>query len=253
MVDGTSHVAFLGDGTVQYSREGDVAWITLNRPERLNAVVPTLVDGLVEGLRRATADQVRVAVIRGAGRAFCAGYDLTGNQTPSDPAALQAQVDRIQDVTREIRRAPFPVVASIHGYAIGAGCELALACDLAIAARTTQLQLPEVEVGLSVTGGISYLLPLAVGLAKAKELILLGDRFDAVAARDMGLLGFVSEPEQLVADTTALAARLVERPRLALQLAKASLDGGAPGDLEHALAIELRSAMLTLNTNRPTP
>ncbi|MFD9813356.1 enoyl-CoA hydratase/isomerase family protein [Streptomyces sp. NPDC059080] len=109
-----------------------------------------------------------------------------------DAAGTRARLDRIQDVTRLIRDAPFPVVAAVHGYALGAGCEFALSCDLVVAAEGTRFGFPEVGVGLSVTGGVSRLLTGAVGPIKAKELILLGEHFDAQEARRLGLVTRVS-------------------------------------------------------------
>jgi enoyl-CoA hydratase/carnithine racemase len=165
--------------TVDYTRDDDVAWIHLNRPHRLNAVVPALVDGLIDALERAAREGSRVVVLAGRGRSFCAGHDLkepVPNETREQTAA---RVDRIQDVTRLMRDFPGIAIAAVHGHALGAGCEFALGCDLVLADETARFGFPEVGVGLSVTGGVSQLLPRAVGVARAKELLLLGEHLSA--------------------------------------------------------------------------
>ena len=138
---------------VDYELDRSVARIYLNRPHRLNAVVPELAAGLVAAFARACEDGARVAVLACRGRAFCSGYDL--KSSPPYLAAARRQADGIQDVTRAIRRFAGPVVAAVHGYALGAGCEFALGCDLVVAAERTWFGFPEVSVGLTVTGGIS--------------------------------------------------------------------------------------------------
>ena len=155
--------------TVRYDCHDGIAVITLNRPTRLNAVVPDLVEQLCGALGQARADDVSACVLTGAGRAFCAGHDLRHVQEPISEAEDRRRLQRVQDVTRLIRQAPFPVIAAVHGYALGAGCEFALCCDLVTASRDAVFGFPEVSVGLGVTGGISRLLPLTVGMAKAKD------------------------------------------------------------------------------------
>lgn len=225
---------------VDYERVGSVARVWLNRPERLNAENAELVEGLIEALGRAVDDRVGAAVLAGRGRAFCAGHDLT-----ADDGVPQ----RLADVTRAVRRAPFPVVAAVHGYALGAGCEFALCCDLVIAAEDAVFGFPEVDVGLSVTGGISHVLPLAVGLARAKELILVGERFGAAQAERLGLVNRVVPPEALQAEALALAQRLAGKPAEALAFAKAALDSGAQSTLEQALELETTHALQTLGSH----
>jgi acyl-CoA synthetase (AMP-forming)/AMP-acid ligase II len=148
---------------VDYELDQSVARIFLNRPHRLNAVVPELTDALVAALGRAEADAARAVVLAGRGRAFCSGHDLKEPVPPETVLQTRRRVDGIQEVTRAIRRFPGPVIAAVHGYALGAGCEFALGCDLVVAAEDAQFGFPEVSVGLSVTGGISRLLPLLVG------------------------------------------------------------------------------------------
>ena len=231
---------------VEYELADSVAWIHLNRPERLNAVVPDLTAALVAAFERAGADGARVIVLAGSGRAFCSGHDLKEKLPPETMLATRLRVEQIQDVTRAIRRFPGPVIAAVHGYALGAGCEFALGCDLVVAAEDAQFGFPEVSVGLSVTGGISRLLPLLVGPVRAKELLLLGERFGAARALELGLVNQVTPAgghEQAAAE---IAARLRDRPALALALAKQALDRGADSALEEAMAAEVDFAALTV-------
>jgi enoyl-CoA hydratase/carnithine racemase len=231
---------------VDYELDQSIARIYLNRPHRLNAVVPELTEGLVAALGQAEEDGARVVVLAGRGRAFCSGHDLKEPIPPETALATRRRVEVIQDVTRAIRRFSGPVVAAVHGYALGAGCEFALGCDLVVAGQDAWFGFPEVSVGLSVTGGISRLLPLLVGPMRAKELVLLGERFDAAAAREMGLVNRVVPAGEHEVAAAELAARLRDLPPLALTLAKQVLDRGADSALEEAMATETDFAALTV-------
>ena len=231
---------------VDYERDQAVARIYLNRPHRLNAVVPELTSGLVAAIDRAGREGVRVAVLAGRGRAFCSGFDLKEPVRKESVLATRLRVEGIQDVTRAIRRFPGVVIAAVHGYALGAGCEFALGCDLVVAAEDAQFGFPEVSVGLSVTGGISRLLPLLTGPVLAKELLLLGDWFNAARALELGLVNRVTPPGQHEQVAAELAARLADQPPLALVLAKQALDHGIDCALEQAMAAETDFAALTV-------
>ena len=231
---------------VDYEFDESVARVYLNRPHRLNAVVPELTAGLIEGLARAGRDGARVVVLAGRGRAFCSGHDLKEPIPQESVLETRARVAAIQDVTRAIRRFPGPVIAAVHGYALGAGCEFALGCDLVVAAEDAQFGFPEVSVGLSVTGGISRLLPLLVGPVRAKELLLLGERFTAARALEFGLVNRVSAVGEHEVAAAELAAKLKAQPALALALAKEALDRGADCALEEAMATEVDFAALTV-------
>jgi 2-(1,2-epoxy-1,2-dihydrophenyl)acetyl-CoA isomerase len=231
---------------VDFELADSVARIYLNRPHRLNAVVPELTDALVRALARAGQEGARVVVLAGRGRAFCSGHDLKEVLPPETVLATRLRVDQIQDVTRAIRRFPGPVIAAVHGYALGAGCEFALGCDLVVAGEDAQFGFPEVSVGLSVTGGISRLLPLLVGPVRAKELLLLGDRFTAARALELGLVNRVTAAGQHEQAAAEMAARLRDQPPLSLALAKQALDRGAECALEEAMAAEVDFAALTV-------
>ena len=231
---------------VDYELDQSIARVYLNRPHRLNAVVPELTEGLVAALGRAEQDGARVVVLAGRGRAFCSGHDLKEPIPPETALATRRRVEVIQDVTRAIRRFSGPVVAAVHGYALGAGCEFALGCDLVVAGEDAWFGFPEVSVGLSVTGGISRLLPLLVGPMRAKELVLLGERFDAASAREMGLVNRVVPAGEHEIAAAEMAARLRDLPPLALALAKQVLDRGMDSALEEAMATETDFAALTV-------
>jgi 2-(1,2-epoxy-1,2-dihydrophenyl)acetyl-CoA isomerase len=231
---------------VDFELAESVARIYLNRPHRLNAVVPELTDELVTALDRAGQHEARVVVLAGRGRAFCSGHDLKEQLPPETVLKTRIRVDQIQEVTRAIRRFPGPVIAAVHGYALGAGAEFALGCDLVVAAEDAQFGFPEVSVGLSVTGGISRLLPLLVGPVRAKELLLLGERFGAARALELGLVNRVVPAGQHEQAAGEIAARLRDQPALSLALAKQALDRGVDSALEEAMATETDFAALTV-------
>lgn len=225
---------------VLYEIDDGVAVVTLNRPERLNAVAEPLVDGLLAAFDKIAHSDARAIVLTGAGRAFCAGHDLKEPTSPGDP---RARLERLQDVTRRLRAAPQPVIAAVGGYAIGAGAEFALGCDLILAADDAVFQFPEAGLGLSVTGGASRLLPRLVGVARAKELLLLGERIDAAAALSMGLINAVCLRDELQEHALMWARAVAAKPPHSVALAKRAIDAGV--GLESALELEVSHALLT--------
>jgi enoyl-CoA hydratase/carnithine racemase len=235
--------------TVEYVLQASVARIHLNRPERLNAVVPALQADLLASVRRAEADGARAIVLAGRGRAFCSGYDLKEPDSGEDTLQTRVRIEQIQDITRAVRRFPGVVIAAVHGYALGAGCEFALGCDLVVAAQDAQFGFPEVGVGLSVTGGISKLLPMLVGPVRAKELLLLGDRIDATTAHRIGLVNRVVPGGEHETVALELAATVASRPAVATATAKYALDRGIDATLEDALSTEVDHALITRVTN----
>jgi enoyl-CoA hydratase/carnithine racemase len=220
---------------VDYRCAAEVAWVTLNRPHRLNAITEGLVAGLVDALRQAGDDGARVIVLRGAGTSFCAGHDLRERQPPY----TFERADQLQAVTRAMRDLAAPVIAAVQGYAIGGGFEFVLASDIVIAADSAQFQSPEVDVGLSATGGATMLLPRAVGPIRAKRLMLLGDRISAQEAHDLGLVTVLVPTSELDECIEALVGRLLGKPIDALMLATRAIDRGLDSTLEEALALEV--------------
>ncbi|MDT8911225.1 enoyl-CoA hydratase/isomerase family protein [Amycolatopsis sp. PS_44_ISF1] len=228
--------------TVDLTVEGGIAQIRLNRPERLNAVAPVLVDDFLTALDGVARSDARVAVLSGHGRAFCAGHDL---KEPAPEGDSRARLDRLQDVTRRLRALPQPVIAAVHGYAIGAGAEFALGCDLVLAAEDAVFAFPEVSLGLSVTGAASRLLPLLVGPMKAKELLLLGERFDGRRAHDLGLVNAAVPAAELMTLAQGWAEKIAHHPPEAATMAKRALDAGVDHALESALELEVNHALVT--------
>ncbi|GHF44142.1 enoyl-CoA hydratase/carnithine racemase [Amycolatopsis bartoniae] len=218
-----------------------VAQVRLNRPERLNAVSPALVDDLLAALDAVARSDARAVVLSGRGRAFCAGHDL---KEPPAEGDSRARLERLQDVTRRLRALRQPVIAAVHGYAIGAGAEFALGCDLILAAEDAVFAFPEAGLGLSVTGAASRLLPQLVGPLKAKELLLLGERVPAAEARRLGLVNAVVP--DVHAKATEWAERVAGHPAGSVALAKRALDAGI--DVEAALELEVSHALVTEHT-----
>lgn len=233
---------------VSYSSNGPVASVHLDRPNRLNAVVPALVDEILAAFERARADEVRAIVLAGRGRAFCAGHDLKEPAPVEDEAAARQRLQRIQDVTRAIRSFPGPVIAAVQGYALGAGAEFALGCDLVVAGQDARFGFPEVGVGLSVTGGISALLPRTVGSVRAKELLFLGEHLSADDAYRLGLVNRVVPAGTHEQAAHELAQRLAAQPPAALALAKSLLDHGVDSTEPEALDREVDAAIATMAT-----
>jgi 2-(1,2-epoxy-1,2-dihydrophenyl)acetyl-CoA isomerase len=234
------------EGAVLYRMTDRVAYVTLNRPSQLNAVNTDLVEGLCFSLDRAIADEADAVILSGNGRSFCAGHDFKEVVVSESDSAARQRIERLQDVTRKIQQIPAPVIAAVHGYALGAGCEFALCCDMIVADTESLFGFPEVEVGLAVTGGISRLLPAIVGPAKAKELILLGVRFDAAEGVRLGLVNAVSD--DALATAVIWAKEMAGRPRLAFSLAKSALNRGLQGDLDAAFEREIVNSLLLRGT-----
>lgn len=234
--------------SVSYAAHGPVAVVHLNRPDRLNAVVPALVDGLLAAFERAGSEGAAAVVLAGRGRAFCAGHDLKEPEALEDEAAARKRLQRIQDVTRAIRSLSAPVVAAVHGYALGAGAEFALGCDLVVASQDARFGFPEVGVGLSVTGGISMLLPRTVGPVRAKELLFLGEHLAADDAYRLGLVNRVVPSGTHETEAVGLAQRLAAQPPAALALAKSLLDRGMDATEADAFDNEVDAAIATMTT-----
>ena len=224
---------------------GGVRLVTLNRPHRLNAITPELVADLVAALRAADADEgVRAIVLTGAGRAFCSGDDLKEfDAQVGGEAETRAYVEAIQDVTRAICLGDTPVVGAIRGWAVGGGLEWVINCDLAIAAEGTRFFFPEIAWGLFVTGGVTSLLPRLVGLQRARELMLFGERFDAAQAHEWGLLWKVVPDADLLIEAMATARRIAALPPGPVRALKRILAGRMGQGLDQAMAAETEATL----------
>jgi 2-(1,2-epoxy-1,2-dihydrophenyl)acetyl-CoA isomerase len=229
--------------------DGGIATVTLNRPEVLNALSDDMIAALVEVMARVEADKaVRCVVLRGAGDHFMAGGDIKGfhsrlgETAPAERGAhFRAKIHKLHPAIVSMRRMPKPVIASLRGAAAGFGLSLALATDLAIAAEDAYFTLAYCLIGTSPDGGSSYHLPHIVGLRKAMEIALLGERFDAETAQALNLVNWVVPTAELEAETAKLAARLANGPGRALAETKALLNASFDNPLEAQLAMEAES------------
>lgn len=237
----------MNDSLLLEVRDG-VATLTLNRPDSLNALDADMKEAMGEAIPRLANDEtVRCVVIRGAGAHFMAGGDLKGfhgfmDQPPeARHAHFRETIHKLHPNIVALRTMPKPVVASVRGAAAGFGLSLVMAADLAIAADDAFFTLAYCRIGTSPDGGGSYHLPRIVGLRKAMEIALLGDRFDAATAHRLGLVNYLVPAAELEAETEQLARRLADGPAEALGRTKALLMGSLDSTLEEQLAAEADS------------
>jgi enoyl-CoA hydratase/carnithine racemase len=216
-----------------------VATVTLNRPEALNAISTELATALAEAVEPlATDPRVRAVVLTGAGeRAFCVGADLK-QRAAFDDHGWFVQREAFRRGFAAVRRCPLPTVAAVAGFALGGGTELALACDLVVAAEDATFGLPEVRLGLVPAGGGTQLLVRRVGRSVAKDLVLTGRRVGAAEAQSLGLCDRVVAAGEALAAATALAAEIAANAPTAVRMAKWALEVGADLSQEAAMEVE---------------
>lgn len=237
---------------------GDVDWVTMNRPDALNALNAEMVEALAsyfEGLYRKTAP--RIVVLKGEGRAFCAGLDLKEGAAPDVAEAKRAPVHagmavqrRIGDIYRAMRRCPQPVISLVRGAAAGGGFSLALASDIRIAAENARMNCAYIRIGLTGADmGSSYFLPRIVGLSMASELLLTGRFVEAEEALRIGLVTHVVEPGALDAKAEELIAHMRKTTPIGLRMTKEALGYAVDApSLDAAMAMEDRHQILTSMT-----
>lgn len=227
--------------TILYEKDGPVASITLNRPRVLNALIIQMRDDLFVALQAIADDpDVRVTIFQGSGeRAFCAGADISEFGTaPSYVIARQARWQR--DLWGLFLAQEKPLIAAIHGYALGAGLELSLCCDLRIASEDAQFGLPEVNLGMIPSAGGTQTLPRHISLGKALEMVMTGERINAAQALELGLVHRVVPRSDLLHTARQMARSILGRGPLAVRLAKAAVVRGLDMDLEASLDLEHR-------------
>ena len=235
-----------GFQTLLLQLRGAVAHISLNRPQVVNAYNVQMRDDFSEALAAVQLDpDVRTLLITGEGRGFCAGADLTEFGTaPSQVVARQVRWER--DVWGQLVNLHKPIVAAVHGYCIGSGLEIALLCDIRLAATGTVFALPEVQLGMIPAAGGTQTLPRAIGTSRAMDLLLTGRRIKSDEALFTGLVTRLSSPESLMEDAWKLADELAELPSEAVVAMKQVLRQGMDLDLPKALELERRvTARLT--------
>ena len=222
--------------TIEVARESGIVTVTLNRPAKKNAANAQMWDELLHTFREiAASSQDRVMVLTGAGGEFCAGADLTGGGTGGPGRHQLAQMRHVGDVALALHRLPIPTIAKVRGVAVGAGCNMALGCDLVVASENARFSEIFARRGLSIDFGGSWVLPRIVGMHRAKELALLADIINAAEAERIGLVNRVlpdAEVDEFVADW---AKRLAAGPPIALAMTKRMLDNSMQVTLEEAL------------------
>ena len=240
----------MSEGPVLYEkRDGGVAWVTLNRPDVLNAINLRMRDDLWELMLAVRDDpDVRVVVFKGAGeRAFSAGADISGFGTaPSIAEARRARRER--DLWGLILSLDEVLIAAVHGYALGAGVELAMCCDIRIASEDARFGLPEVSLGYIPSAGGTQTLPRHVSPGLAMQMILTGDPIDAPTAYTRGLVQRLVPRQQLYAEAEAMARAIAARPAEAMRLAKRAIVDGAELSLVSGLALESTMVRRSLET-----
>ncbi|MCJ7791112.1 MAG: enoyl-CoA hydratase/isomerase family protein [Dehalococcoidia bacterium] len=234
--------------TVLYEKRNDIAIISLNRPRVLNAQNRQLISDFLQALKAAQADaEVKTVIVKGEGRAFCSGDDLSESKIMTPEQALQ-YIDTLQDTTRTMLKMGKPLIAAVHGYALGAGCEWAMDCDIRIAAEGTKFGFPETNVGATVTNAGTKLLPLLVGWGRAKELVFTNEMIDARQAEQWGLVNKVAPLEELDKIAMDMAKKIAKNSTLAIYFSKRALNQGAYQDFEQTLEQETRDAMVVFST-----
>lgn len=231
---------------IEYTADGPIARIRLNRPRKLNAINGEMLDGLTAALDRAERDEsIRVVLLSGEGRAFSAGFDL-------DIGAPAAGVSQAEHTRRELRRdfelimrfwdCPKPTIAAVHGYCLGSSMEISAVCDITVAADNCLFGAPEVRFG---SGIVCLILPWIIGLKQANELLLTGDdKVNAVRAASMGLINKVVAADSLMTEAEAMAQRIAANGDLAVRLTKQAIHrsveiAGLRNALDEALQLDL--------------
>jgi enoyl-CoA hydratase len=228
--------------TLQYREDGAVATVRLDRAQKKNAFNSQMRQEMQELLRELARKRgIGAVVITGGDEIFCAGADIgeIGGAISAEAAFEHAR--EFQVLFDQVESLPQPVIAAVCGYALGGGCELALACDFRIAAESARFGLPEIKIGAFPGGGGTQRLARLIGVAKAKEMILTGEPISAQEALAAGLVMRVASKEKLMDDANGLAAKLAALPRLALQASKMLINRSQEVDLATGLELEARS------------
>jgi enoyl-CoA hydratase len=234
--------------TITYIKEGPLAWITLNRPEKLNAITQTMAAEILLATDKAQCDdEVRVILVKGEGRAFSAGFDLEFG-----PETDRSEDEKLQDLKSELHHdfdmimrfwhSPKPTIAAVHTYCLGGAMELAIACDITIAATGCRFGEPEVKFG---SGPVAMLLPYICGPKRAKEILLTGnDRITPEQAEAWGLINRVVKPENLVKRAREIALEIARNDQLSVRITKQAINktyefGKMRNALKHALELDI--------------
>lgn len=236
-------------GHLLHAQEGRVRWITIHRPEKLNAFAPGMLGELDAALDAAAADSETAAVvIGGAGKAFMAGNDVAA-LAAMEPMAAYRDMLAGQRLMQRLHEFAKPTIAMVHGVALGGGFELALACDFIIASTEAQFGFPEITLNTLPGWGGTQLAVKKMGLTHAKEMVLCGRRYWAEECRHFGFITRITEPASLQAETRAFAESLASRHPFALEIAKRAVNRAA--ELSLAAGLDLESALYSFNFGMP--
>ena len=223
---------------LKYEKNENIGILTIDRQEALNALNSAVITELEQAIGEVEADkELGALIITGAGRSFVAGADI-GEQYPLDVAGGRKWGQRGSALMRRIEKLGIPTIAAVNGFALGGGCELALACDIILASEKAKFGQP--EVGLGITPGFSgtQRLPRRVGLGKAKELIFSGKMIKAPEAKEIGLVNAVYAPEELMNGSIEMAKSFTKNAPIAVKYAKACIDRGMQMDIDDGIALE---------------
>lgn len=231
---------------IQLEMRDTVCLLTLNRPDRLNALSVEVANDLKAGIEEALANQARAIVLTGAGRAFCAGGDLRAMQEIAKKdgrreAFFEEPLILLNGVMLMIRQTPVPFIAAVNGVATGGGCSLALACDLVIAAESAKFNQAFIKIGLTPDCGATFMLPRLVGLKRATELLFTGELITAQAAVEMGMINSVTPDNELMSRAMAMAEKLAQSPTAAIGQIKMLLEASAVNDYGSQLDLERKT------------
>jgi enoyl-CoA hydratase len=235
--------------TIIYTKEEGTGIIQLNRPRAFNSLNTQLLDELKTVLYEIEKDpDVGVVIITGSEKCFAAGADIKEISSIDSPVKAHAFVTSAQVVFNRIESMPKPVIAAVSGLALGGGCELALACDIRLAADNARFGQPEIKIGVIPGGGGTQRLPRIVGVGRAKELLYTGDPINAEEAYRIGLVNKVFPKEELLNAARQMAQTLLKQPPFALSITKMVVNDGANMELPSALAHEARCFALLFGT-----
>jgi len=237
-----------------FRKQGNIAILTLNREEVLNAVRARTWVELLDALNTVKCDEaIRCLIVTGKGKAFSAGQDLSEIKSMLGADVNYYEIRQgllnTQKLTREMVNMPKPIIAAINGYAVGVGSEIAVASDIRIASDKARFEFAEVKVGLFETNGVTYFLPRLVGLGRAKELMLTGRRIDAQEAFQIGLVSKVVKNEMLMDETFKLAEGIAETAPVSGALIKQCLNKSGEISLEDTMVYETDAVMACIQTS----
>jgi len=235
--------------TISINREGAIGILTLNRPEAMNALNDELISEMSQAMDMiAQDDQIRVLILTGGDKVFAAGGDIKAMMS-CDPLQAKKYVIPIHKVFNQIAELPKPTIAVICGFALGGGVELSLTCDFRIAADNAKFGFPEINLGIFPAAGGSQRLPRLIGMAKAKELMFIGDTIDAAAALDIGLVNQVIPRTEIMERAMKFADQLGSKPPITIKTLKESMHNAFNGDINMGLNMEIEKLGFLFSTN----